>query len=133
LIKIDFAEDGALILEGEVRNITAKKMAMAPMTTSPGFIRITDRLHLEPAKRMEKGMIFDLVRNALIEKPAFQNCPIRLRKKGKLETVRESMNKHHGGLELSAKDGVVFLDNIVSNLTQIFILLTFLAFELFFN
>jgi osmotically-inducible protein OsmY len=117
-IKIDFAEDGALILEGEVRNIAAKKMAMALAITTPGIIGIVDRLHLKPAERMEEGMILDLVRNALIEEPVFQNCTIRLRKKGKLETARESDNKHHGEIEISAKDGVVYLDNVVSNLTQ---------------
>jgi osmotically-inducible protein OsmY len=117
LIKIDLAEDGALILEGEVHNIAAKKMALSLAITIPGIIGIVDRLHLKPAERMEEGMILDRVCNALIEEPAFQNCTIRLRKKGNLETVRVSANKHHGEIELFVKEGVVFLENVVSNLT----------------
>jgi osmotically-inducible protein OsmY len=118
LFKIDFAEDGALILEGEVQNIAAKKMAMELAIAVPGIIGIVDRLHVKAAERMEDGMILDLVRDALIEEPAFQDCTIRLRRKGKLETARESLYKAHGEIELSAKDGVVFLDNVVLNLSQ---------------
>lgn len=118
LIKIDLAEDGALIIEGEVHNIAAKKRALSVAIITPGITGIVDRLHLKPAERMEEGMILDLVRNALIEEPVFQNCTIRLRKKGKLETGRESNEKHHGEIELYAKDGVVYIENVVSNLTQ---------------
>jgi osmotically-inducible protein OsmY len=117
-IKIDIAEDGALTLEGEVGNIAAKKMAMELAIIVPGVIGIIDRLHVEPAERMEDGMILDLVRNTLIEEPAFQNCTILLRSKGKLETVREALYRPHGEIEVSTKDGIVFLDNTVLNLTQ---------------
>jgi osmotically-inducible protein OsmY len=117
-IKIDIAEDGALTLEGEVGNIAAKKMAMELAITVPGIIGIVDRLHVKAAERMGDGMILDLVRDALIEEPAFQDCTIRLRRKGNLETARESLYKAHGEFEVSVKDGVVFLDNIVLNLSQ---------------
>lgn len=117
-IKIDCTEDGALILEGEVRSIVVKRLAMKLAINIPGIIGIVDRLHLKSAERMEDGMVLDLVRDALIEDSTFKNCSLYLLRKGELELVRESLYQPHGEIEISVLEGVVYLDRFVLNLTQ---------------
>jgi osmotically-inducible protein OsmY len=116
-IRLDF-EDGALILEGEVESIAAKKIAMERAIVVPGVSGIVDRLHVEPAERMTDGAILDAVRDALLGEPALENCTIRVKAKGKVETVRESNYTPHGVMEISVTDGVVLLDDHVVNLAQ---------------
>ncbi len=116
-IHMDY-EDGALIMEGEVERLAAKKMAMELAAAVPGVTGIVDRLRIIPSHRMGDGAILDAVRDAFLAEPALQNCTIRLRSKGKMETVREALSDPHGEMEVSVQDGVVLLDNYVNNLTQ---------------
>jgi osmotically-inducible protein OsmY len=116
-IKMDFSE-GVLTLEGEAENIAAKKLAMELAIVVPGVTGIVDRLHVVPSERVGDGAVLDAVRNALLQEPALQNCIIRLKSKGKVETVRESLWEPHGVIEVSVTDGVVLLDDHVNNLTQ---------------
>lgn len=117
-VKVDYAEDGALILEGEVKSLSAKKLALKLSIQVPGVVGIVDRLRVKPAERMQDGMILDLIRDALTEEPALKECAIRLQSKGKTETVREATGERSGQIEVSVRDGVVYLNNSVVNLTQ---------------
>jgi osmotically-inducible protein OsmY len=116
-IQMDFSE-GALMLEGEVENIAAKKLAMELAIVVPGVTGIVDRLHVVPSERVGDGAVLDSVRNALLQEPALENCTIRLKSKGRVESVRESPWKPHGLIEVSVTDGVVLLDDHVNNLSQ---------------
>jgi osmotically-inducible protein OsmY len=116
-ITMDY-HDGDLTLEGEVETIAAKKLAMELAIAVPGVSVIIDRLHVEPAMRMGDGAILDAVRDALIQEPALENCAIRIRSKGRVGTVREAMLKPSGAIEVSVTDGVVLLDDRVTNLIQ---------------
>ncbi len=111
-------EDGALTLEGEVESIAAKKLAMELAIAVPGVSGIVDRLHVEPAERMTDGAILDAVRNALLQEPALETCTIRVKHKGRIDTVREARYEPHGVMEISVTDGVVLLDDHVVNLSQ---------------
>ncbi len=116
-IKMDFG-DGVLTLEGEVEDIAAKKLALELAIVVPGVSGIVDRLHVEPAERVGDGAILDAVRNALLQESALESCTIRVRSKGRVETVRESRFEPHGVIEVSVTDGVVLLDDHVTNLAQ---------------
>ena len=116
-VHIDFG-DGVLTLEGEVEDIAAKKLGLELAIAVPGVSGIVDRLHVVPATRMGDGAILDAVRDALLQEPALKNCTIRVKHKGKMETVRESPVDPQGVIEVSVTDGVVLLDNHVTNLVQ---------------
>jgi osmotically-inducible protein OsmY len=116
-IEMDF-EDGVLTLEGEVENIAAKKLGLELAIVVPGVTGIVDRLHVTPAMQMGDGAVLDAVRDALLQEPALRECTIRVRQKGKEETVRESLSPNPGVIELSVKNGVVLLDDHVPSLGQ---------------
>lgn len=116
-VRMDFS-DGVLTLEGEVEHVAAKKLAMELAIAVPGVTGIVDRLHVVPAAHMGDGAILDAVRDALLQESALQNCTIRVRSKGKVETVREALVDPRGVIEVSVRDGVVLLDDHVLTLTQ---------------
>lgn len=116
-IRMDFS-DGALTLEGEVENIAAKKLAMESAIAVPGVTGIVDRLRVAPAERMGDRAILNAVRDALLQELALENCTLKVKYKGKAETVRESAAEHHGVIEVSVEDGVVLLDDHVPSLAQ---------------
>ncbi len=116
-IQMDF-EDGVLTLEGEVENIAAKKLGMELAIVIAGVTGIVDRLHVTPAMPMGDGAVLTAVRDVLLEEPALRECTIRVRQKGKEETVRESLSPNSGVIELSVNDGVVLLDDHVPSLGQ---------------
>lgn len=117
-VKIDFGDDGVLTLEGEAENIAAKKLSMELAIAVPGVRGIVDRLHVVPATRMGDGAVLDAVRDALLQEPILQNCTIRCRHKGRVETAREALVEPHGVIDVSVRDGVVLLDDHVTSLTQ---------------
>lgn len=116
-VRMDF-DDEVLTLEGEVENIAAKKLGLELAIAVPGVTGIVDRLHVIPAARMGDGAILDAVQDALLQETALQNCTLRVKHKGKMETVRKSLVTPYGIIEVSVTDGVVLLDNHVTNLVQ---------------
>lgn len=116
-ISMDF-DEGVLTLEGEVERLAVKKLALELAMTIPGVTGIVDRLRVRPAERAGDGAILAGVRNALLQEPALENCTIRVKSKGQVETVRESLVEPHGEIEVSVTDGVVLLDGHVVNLAQ---------------
>lgn len=116
-VRMDFGDE-VLTLEGEVENIAAKKLGLKLAIAVPGVTGIVDRLHVVPAARMGDGAILDAVRDALLQETALQNCTLRVKHKGKMEPVRESLVAPYGIIEVSVTDGVVLLDNHVTNLVQ---------------
>ncbi len=116
-VNMDF-KDGVLTLEGDVEHVVAKKLAMELAVAVPGVSGIVDRLHVVPARRMGDGAVLDAVRNALLEESALQNCTIKVKHKGRVELVREGIPEARGVIEISVTDGVVLLDDHVSNLGQ---------------
>jgi len=111
-------DNGVLTLEGEVQDIAAKKLCMELAIVVPGVTGIVDRLHVTPAIRIGDGAILTAVRDVLLQEPALQNCGVRVRNKGKIETIRESATPNSGIIELSVNDGVVLLDDHVPSLAK---------------
>ncbi|HBP86841.1 MAG TPA: BON domain-containing protein [Nitrospirales bacterium] len=111
-------EDDVLTLEGEAQDIAAKKLTMGLAIATPGVTGIVDRLHVTPAVRIGDGAILRSVRDVLLQDPALQNCALRIRNKGKVETIREAATQTTGAIELSVTDGVVLLDDHVPSLAK---------------
>jgi osmotically-inducible protein OsmY len=111
-------ENEVLTLEGEVQDVAAKKLCMELAIAVPGVTGIVDRLHVTPAVRIGDGAILAAVRDVLLQEPALQDCAVRVRSKGRVETIRESAAPTSGVIELSVNDGVVLLDDHVPSLAQ---------------
>jgi osmotically-inducible protein OsmY len=111
-------DNEVLTLEGEVQDIAAKKLTMELAVVVPGVTGIVDRLHVTPAVRIGDGAILTAVRDVLLQEPALQDCAVRVRNKGTVETIRESSTSNAGVIELSVNDGVVLLDDHVPSLAK---------------
>ena len=70
--------DGDLVIEGEVADIAAKKLALERAAAVADVRGIIDRLRVAPAERMGDGAIRDLVPDALVEEPALATCSVTL-------------------------------------------------------
>jgi osmotically-inducible protein OsmY len=113
-IELSFAQ-GTLTLEGEVGDVAAKKLALERTAALPEVAVIIDRLRVQPAQRMGDGEIRDLVRDALLQEPAFGDFAIRRRLGERIEPVREPPEPR-GTIELKVEEGVVTLNGQVPNL-----------------
>ncbi len=107
--------DGALVIEGEVADFAAKKLALERAAAVADVRGIVDRLRVAPAQRMGDGAIHDLVRDALVDEPAFASCSIRVSIKGQWEPVR-IVDGATGAIDISVEDGAVLLDGNVPGL-----------------
>lgn len=118
-LKIALDPDGALVLEGELENIAAKKLALEHAAAVGGTIGIVDRLRITPSTPMGDGEIRDHVRDGLLEEPAINNCGIRMMNSGRWETFRESqVVTPRCSIDVMVDGGVVTLDGQVSSLSH---------------
>lgn len=114
-IRMNFT-GGALVIEGEVDDIAAKKLALelagefAPNTE--------DRLRLTPASPVADGALRDAVIVAMTEEPTLKNCTIRVWIKGKEETVRDTQPESGGAIHVFIEDGIVTLEGQVLSLSH---------------
>jgi len=109
--------DGALLIEGEVSDVSVKRRILRTAAAVVAPRPIIDRLHVRAAQPMEDGTIGDHVRDALIEEPALNNCRIRIWVKGQPEVVSAPPSAN-GAIDILVADGVVTLDGDVPGLGQ---------------
>jgi osmotically-inducible protein OsmY len=118
-VKLDLADDHALILEGEVGSVAAKKRALEIAATVPEVRGLVDRLHVAPAERKGDGAILDVLETLLLGARELKNCTLRVMKKGQTLTLQETgSDDASGDLLASVKDGVVTLDGWVISLSH---------------
>lgn len=110
--------DGTLTLEGEVPSVGCKKLALLSAGAISDVSWIVDRLRVTPAERAGDGATRDAVCKLLLRDVDFQNCRLRVRAKGQLETLREPIGDSSGSIELSVEDGVVTLTGQVISLSH---------------
>jgi osmotically-inducible protein OsmY len=116
-IKIGLA-DGAVVLEGDVESIAAKKLALE-LAGSVGEIRgVVDRLRVVPSERRGDGAIRDSLCGFLLPDPELRNCTIRVRAKGRVETLRDVRGERAGEIEVAIEDGVITLEGAVISLSH---------------
>ena len=110
-------EEGVLTMEGEVRGVAAKKLALERAAAVPGVRHVVDRLRVAAARHMGDAEIRDHVRDALLGEPALEGCALRVRSGQAARAVREPP-RAAGAVEVSVRDGVVTLDGEVPSLSH---------------
>ena len=108
--------DGVAILEGEVGDIAAKKLALELAASVANVRGIVDRLRVAPGERRGDGAIRDSLSRLLLEQPEFRNCTIRSHTNEKTELLREGNHDPVGDIEIAVADGVIALEGHVISL-----------------
>lgn len=117
-IDIRCEADGNLVLEGQVENLAAKKVALELAAAIPACTGIVDRLRVKPSIPMGDGAIRDGVRDALIEEPALERYAIQLRDDATVKVAREPAAPQTNYLEIAVADGAVTLNGRVESLSH---------------
>jgi osmotically-inducible protein OsmY len=117
-LQVALEQDGALVLEGELPTIMAKKLALEQAAAVPGVSGIVDRIRVTPTRRMGDGEIRDHVRDTLLEEPSFDQCSIMTMDSGHWETWRQSTVTPGCSIDVTVDDGVVTLDGQLTSLSQ---------------
>ena len=105
--------DGVVVLEGEVADVAAKKLALAAAASVEGVDGIVDRLRVAPGERRGDGAIRDSLARMLLEQREFLNCTIRWHANGRMETGRLAESRSIGEIEIAVSDGVIVLEGHV--------------------
>lgn len=115
-LRVDLA-DGAIVLEGEVESIAAKKLALEHAAAVQGIRGVVDRLRVAPALSKGDGEVRDALAAFLLDMPELRNCTIRTRRKGRTETLRES--GEGGEIVFEVAEGVIVLEGRVGSLSHL--------------
>ncbi len=118
-VRLDLTEDHALVLEGDVESVAAKKRALEIAGATPGVRGVVDRMHVAPAEHKGDGAILDSLRISLLNAAELKNCTLHVMKKGLSRTVNDVGGEDTSGdITVSVKDGVVTLDGWVLSLSH---------------
>jgi len=115
-ITIDFS-DGAVVLEGNVADIAAKKIALELAGAVQGVRGVIDRLRVAPAEHRGDGAIRDLLCGFLLSESELHTCSIRWRGNG-VKVLREAPVDGTGEIEVAVENGVVTLEGSVISLSH---------------
>lgn len=114
LTDVRFTDDGALVVEGEVAGVKAKKLALERIGAMPDVDLIVDRLHVRPAEAMSDAGVRAHLRDAYIQEPSFAGLAITQ----ETETVVPAPAQPSGNLDYSVSDGIVTLNGSVPGLAS---------------
>jgi hypothetical protein len=118
-VRLDLTDDHALVVEGEVESVAAKKRALEIAGTPPEVRGVVDRLHVAPSEHKGDGEILDGLKALLLDARELKNCTLRVMKKGQAITVQEAGGDDASGDILAAvADGVVTLDGWAISLSH---------------
>lgn len=118
-IRLEYdVQDGALTMEGDVEDISLKKLALERAAAVRGVNGIVDRLHVVPAQQVPDEVLRAAVRDVLLQEPALEPLALSTRVGKNVEPVRARRSDSRGWLELRVEDGVVTLDGEASSLAQ---------------
>mgnify|MGYP003736680989 CR=1 FL=1 len=87
-VRVD-VEAGAVVLEGEVESIAARKRALRLAAAIDGVRGVVDRLHVAPTQARSDGEIRDALTALLLGEPELRDCALRVLAKGRAETLRD--------------------------------------------
>jgi osmotically-inducible protein OsmY len=110
--------DGAVILEGEVTDVAAKKLALELAGAVNNVRGVIDRLHVMSAERKSDGEIRNSLTAFLLGTAELRNCELRVRNKGSVKTLRTVTNDGSGEIEIEVENGTITLDGIVISLSH---------------
>jgi osmotically-inducible protein OsmY len=112
------AQNGDLILSGEVESIAAKKLTLVAAAETHGCQRIVDRLKVTPAEKMGDAEIRDHVCKVQLEEPALERCVIHGFVGNTVPPIQKTMAEAAGSIVVAVSDGVVTLNGEVPSLTH---------------
>jgi len=111
--------DGAAVLEGEVGDVAAKKLALELAARVDGVRGVIDRLRVSAGERKGDGAVRDAVCAYLMREPELRNCAIIALVKGHAEPLHEVPARDgSGAIEVGVQDGVVTLEGTVISLSH---------------
>ena len=105
--------DGVAVLEGEVGDIAAKKLAIELAASVSDVRGVVDRLRVAPGERRGDGAIRDSLARVLLEAAEFRNCTIRSYTNERAQVLREGNGDSVGEIEISVENGVISLEGHV--------------------
>jgi osmotically-inducible protein OsmY len=105
--------DGVVVLEGEVADVAAKKLALELAASVRGVDGIVDRLRVAPGERRGDGAVRDSLARLFLEQPELRNCTLRSRTNERTETLRSANENAVGEIQISVSDGVILLEGHV--------------------
>jgi osmotically-inducible protein OsmY len=110
--------DGVAVLEGEVGDIAAKKLALELAGSVPGVRGVVDRLRVAPGARPGEGRrgdgeVRDSLARRFLEQPELRNCSLRVHANERDEVLREGNGDSVGEIQISVSDGVIVLEGHV--------------------
>lgn len=108
--------DGVAVLEGEVADIAAKKLALELAASVADVRGVVDRLRVAPGERRGDGAIRDSLARRFLEQPEFRNCRLRTHTNERDEVLREGNGDSVGDIEISVTEGVITLEGHVVSL-----------------
>src|SRR4051812_11337749 len=98
--------DGVAVLEGEVGDIAAKKLALELAASVSDVRGVVDRLRVVPGERRGDGAIRDSLARMFLETAEFRNCTLRFYTNGRTELLREGKGDCVGDIEIAVENGV---------------------------
>lgn len=116
-VRVDF-EAGAVVLEGEVESVAARKRALRLAAAVDGVRGVVDRLHVAPAQQRSDGEIRDALTALLLGEPELRDCALRWLGKGRAETLRDVPSRRAGAIDLAVEGGVVTFEGTVISLSH---------------
>jgi osmotically-inducible protein OsmY len=104
---------GVVVLEGELADVAAKKLALDLAASVGGVSGIVDRLRVAPGEHRGDGAVRDSLARILLEQPEFRNCTLRMRTNERILLLHEAKDDPVGEIEISVTDGVIVLEGHV--------------------
>jgi osmotically-inducible protein OsmY len=112
------SRDGAVVLEGEVADVAAKKLALEAAAGADGVRGVVDRLRVAPGEARGDGAVRDSFARMLLQQPEFRNCTVRLRTNERELELRKATDDGVGDIEISVTDGVIVLEGHVISVSH---------------
>lgn len=116
-IQVTFDND-AVVLEGEVDSVAAKKLALEHAGAVQGIRGVVDRLRVTPSERRGDGAIRDAYCALLMSQRELANCGIRVRDSTRMQTVRQAPAERSGDIDILVDDGVITIEGSVISLSH---------------
>jgi osmotically-inducible protein OsmY len=103
---------GVVVLEGELADVAAKKLALDLAASVGGVSGVVDRLRVVPGERRGDGAVRDSLARMLLQYPEFRNCTVRALANGR-EQVLRAADQAVGDIQIAVADGVITLEGHV--------------------
>lgn len=107
--------DGDLTLEGTVKNIESKKVALGIAQTMVSDASVVDRLRVAAADPKEDGALRDELANLFLQEPVFTEYSLRVMRNGVPDVLRDTNGTGVGYIDIEVTGGTVALKGTVNS------------------